>query len=67
MFDKDYVNPAVRELNPHGETKLWSKEDLMEFGNPSEGFQFKLHGKYWEIIDMMSFSHSGMCRIQELM
>ena len=64
---KDKVKSQVKVVNPNGESKLWSKEDLLEFGTPREGLQFKLHGKWWEIIDMMFFSHSGMCRIQELM
>ena len=42
---------------------LWSKKDLAEFGGLFEGKKFTLHNKGWEIIDMMSFSSSGMCKI----
>ena len=42
---------------------LWSKDDLAEFGNLFEGKRFTLHKKEWEIIDMMCFSRSGMCKI----
>ena len=43
---------------------LWSKDDLAEFGNLFEGKRFTLHKKEWEIIDMMCFSRSGMCKIR---
>ena len=52
-------------INPNGKVLVWSKEDLMEFGNPREGLQFKMNGKWWEIIESTAFS--DMCKIQELM
>ena len=42
---------------------LWSKADLSEFGYLFEGKKFTLHNREWEIIDMMVFSSSGMCKI----
>ena len=42
---------------------LWSKKDLAEFGSLYEGKQFTLHNRGWEIIDIMSFSSTGMCKI----
>ena len=50
------------ELNTKGYL-LWSKDDLREFGELYEGKTFKLHNREWIIIDMMSFSHSGKCKI----
>ena len=42
---------------------LWSKKDLAEFGSLYEGKQFTLHNRGWEIVDIMSFSSTGMCKI----
>ena len=44
---------------------LRDKKDIQsELDRPMrEGTIFSMHGKKWVVIDLMSFSNSGMCKI----